>query len=86
MSEKSNFNLIKQAFFGFFHILYRIGRYIWTLFGGPKQVCPFYPTCGEYVKICFTTLPLHKALFYSFKRVLSCHPWREGTIDQPPKR
>ena len=46
--------------------------------------CRFYPTCSEYTVQCFEKLPLHKAIFYSIKRILRCHPYSDGGHDPVP--
>lgn len=52
----------------------------------PLHACRFSPTCSHYTEECFQTLPIHRALFLSIKRVLRCHPWREGGFDPVPKK
>tara|TARA_B100000029_G_C17434427_1_gene909097 strand:- start:257 stop:520 length:264 start_codon:yes stop_codon:yes gene_type:complete len=38
--------------------------------------CRYLPSCSEYVLDCFKNLGLIKGFYYSFKRVLRCHPFR----------
>ncbi|MBP6912003.1 MAG: membrane protein insertion efficiency factor YidD [Candidatus Pacebacteria bacterium] len=75
---------IKKIFFGLLHSLYVLFRGLWTAVGGPRHVCPFYPSCGTYIQIVFSTLPFHVALWYSVRRVVSCHPWQTPRVDMPP--
>ena len=47
--------------------------------------CRYFPTCSEY---CIESLKTHgffKGLFYSLKRILSCHPWGNGGFDPVKK-
>ena len=46
--------------------------------------CRFYPSCSTYAVECFTKLPLHKAIWFSIKRILKCHPYSEGGVDPCP--
>ncbi|MDH4262656.1 MAG: membrane protein insertion efficiency factor YidD [Spirochaetia bacterium] len=46
--------------------------------------CRYYPSCSAYALVSFTFLPIHKALYYTVKRVLSCSPYSEGGVDMPP--
>ncbi|MEK7143243.1 MAG: membrane protein insertion efficiency factor YidD [Patescibacteria group bacterium] len=51
------------------------------LFGRNKKVCVFYPSCSEYA---IASIEKHGALkggWYSFARILRCHPWQEPKID-----
>lgn len=48
-------------------------------FLGPR--CRFQPTCSEYAKECFTRFSLPRALWYSTKRLLRCHPFHPGGFD-----
>jgi uncharacterized protein len=46
--------------------------------------CRFYPSCSEYGKVVLLNLPLHIALWLIVKRLVKCHPWNCGGIDEPP--
>jgi len=46
--------------------------------------CRFYPSCSNYARLAFSHLPPHKALFYSFWRILRCQPMSAGGEDFPP--
>ncbi len=50
---------------------------------GPK--CRFHPTCSHYAHEALTTLPLYKALYFSFIRIMKCHPFHRGGYDPVPK-
>jgi putative membrane protein insertion efficiency factor len=48
---------------------------------GPR--CRFYPSCSQYTKESIEKQPLVKALAKSMLRLLKCHPFHPGGIDQP---
>lgn len=60
----------------------RIYRNLISPFLGSR--CRYYPTCSAYTQSSFQYLPIHKAFYYSTKRILSCHPFSEGGVDYPP--
>ena len=43
--------------------------------------CRYFPTCSEYSIEALKEYGLIKGLFKSLKRILSCHPWKEGGFD-----
>ena len=45
--------------------------------------CRYYPTCSEYAKWQFQENSLHKAFFFTTKRILSCNQLFDGGIDYP---
>ncbi len=51
---------------------------------GPNSGCRYQPTCSHYAIQCFRDLPLHKAFYYSTKRILSCNPWGGSGCDPVP--
>lgn len=48
------------------------------------QTCRFYPTCSQYAKDSILEFGVFKGLFYSFKRLLKCHPYHHGGYDPVP--
>ena len=48
--------------------------------------CRYLPTCSEYSIEALKTFGFFKGLFLSFKRILSCHPWRNGGFDPVKKK
>lgn len=48
------------------------------------QHCRYYPTCSTYAKYCFNKFSFSQALWYSAKRILGCHPFSSGGVDQVP--
>ena len=49
------------------------------------QSCRYLPTCSDYSIEAFKTYGFFKGLFLSIKRILSCHPWRQGGFDPVKK-
>ncbi|MFN7905036.1 MAG: membrane protein insertion efficiency factor YidD [Pseudobdellovibrionaceae bacterium] len=50
-------------------------------FGGN---CRFEPSCSFYAVQCFENIPLHKAFFFTLKRLLKCHPAGGSGYDPAP--
>lgn len=46
--------------------------------------CRFYPSCSHYSRECFLKFPLYLALWYSFQRLVKCHPFNPGGVDLVP--
>ncbi|MDD0853773.1 membrane protein insertion efficiency factor YidD [Halobacteriovorax sp. GB3] len=65
-------------------LLIKFYQYFISPLLGPR--CRFHPTCSNYAKQCFTTLPWYWALYYSLTRILKCHPFHEGGYDPIPKK
>ena len=43
--------------------------------------CRYFPTCSDYAIEALKNFGLFKGLYLSLKRILSCHPWKEGGYD-----
>ena len=43
--------------------------------------CRYLPTCSEYSIEALKTFGFFKGIFFSIKRILSCHPWSKGGFD-----
>ena len=43
--------------------------------------CRYFPTCSEYTIDALKTYGFFKGGYLSLKRILSCHPFKEGGID-----
>ncbi|RPJ78511.1 MAG: membrane protein insertion efficiency factor YidD [Alphaproteobacteria bacterium] len=65
-------------------LLIRFYQYFISPLLGPN--CRFYPTCSEYSKECFHRFPIHRALWYSSRRIIRCNPYCEGGHDPVPKQ
>ncbi|HEY4493850.1 MAG TPA: membrane protein insertion efficiency factor YidD [Candidatus Paceibacterota bacterium] len=46
-----------------------------------KPSCRFYPTCSEYAKGSIQKHGAARGAYFSFVRVLRCHPWQKNHID-----
>ena len=60
---------------------------IYKLFISPYigNNCRYLPTCSDYFIDCLNEFGLFKGFFLGLKRVLSCHPFKEGGIDPVKK-
>ncbi|MBL4623497.1 MAG: membrane protein insertion efficiency factor YidD [Immundisolibacteraceae bacterium] len=47
--------------------------------------CRFSPTCSEYSLQCLQRFSVLKAILFSARRVLRCHPWSDGGDDPIPE-
>ena len=47
--------------------------------------CRYFPTCSEYTIDALKTYGFFKGGYLSLKRILSCHPFKEGGIDPVKK-
>lgn len=50
----------------------------------PYGYCRFHPTCSEYSKQSIEKFGLFKGGYLAIWRVLRCHPWSKGGIDEIP--
>ena len=48
--------------------------------------CRYFPNCSDYSIEALRTYGFFKGLFMTIKRVLSCHPFKEGGIDPVKKK
>ncbi|PCH57040.1 MAG: membrane protein insertion efficiency factor YidD [Legionellales bacterium] len=46
--------------------------------------CRFYPSCSQYAKISFSRYGLWRASKLTVLRLLRCHPWHAGGVDEVP--
>lgn len=46
--------------------------------------CRFYPSCSAYTTEAFMTHGVLTGSYYSFRRILRCHPWTQGGFDPVP--
>ncbi|GAA0377999.1 membrane protein insertion efficiency factor YidD [Bacillus horti] len=46
--------------------------------------CRFYPTCSHYALEAITKYGALKGGFLAIKRIIKCHPWHPGGIDEVP--
>ena len=48
--------------------------------------CRYLPTCSEYSIEALKTFGFFKGIFFSIKRISSCHPWSDGGLDPVKKK
>lgn len=46
--------------------------------------CRFHPTCSRYAAEALQTLPLHRALWLTTRRIFRCHPFGGSGYDPVP--
>jgi len=47
--------------------------------------CRFIPTCSDYAIDAINSHGILKGGYLSIKRILKCHPFNKGGIDEVPK-
>ena len=45
--------------------------------------CRFHPTCSEYMAIAISMNGCLKGVFQGIGRILRCHPFHPGGVDEP---
>ena len=48
--------------------------------------CRFYPSCSAYASEAIETHGALRGTWLSVVRILKCHPWHPGGVDQVPPR
>lgn len=46
--------------------------------------CRFYPSCSQYAVIALTRHGAVRGTWLAVRRVLRCHPWNPGGVDDVP--
>ncbi|MDE7094668.1 MAG: membrane protein insertion efficiency factor YidD [Oscillospiraceae bacterium] len=46
--------------------------------------CRYYPTCSKYAVTAIERFGMGKGLALAIFRILRCHPWAKGGIDEVP--
>ncbi|MBJ7450238.1 MAG: membrane protein insertion efficiency factor YidD [Parachlamydiales bacterium] len=46
--------------------------------------CRFYPSCSEYAMGAWKKWGVFKGSFLVLKRLVKCHPWHPGGVDEVP--
>lgn len=47
--------------------------------------CRFFPSCSDYAYTAFKVHGILNGFFLTIRRLLKCHPWHSGGIDEVPK-
>jgi len=58
----------------------------WLAFFYSERTCRFHPTCSEYSYQAIERFGLVKGGYLGLRRILKCHPWSEGGIDEIPDK
>jgi len=66
-------------------IIFLIKIYKYSLSPFLGKNCRFYPSCSEYCKESFIRYSFLNATYFSVKRLLKCHPFHPGGVDELPK-
>ena len=64
--------------------LIHVYRYLLSPWIGNQ--CRFYPTCSHYAEDAFNEHGFIKGLYLTLRRLLKCHPWHPGGIDNVPAK
>ena len=67
-------------------IIYVIKLYQFSISPILKTNCRYLPTCSEYSISALKEHGLLIGFYYSFKRILSCHPFGGKGFDPVPKK
>ena len=51
-----------------------------------KTNCRYLPTCSEYAIIALKEHGFIKGFYFSFQRIINCHPWGNHGYDPVPKK
>ena len=67
-------------------IFFLTGIYVYRIFISPlfPPSCRYYPTCSVYALEAIKKYGPIKGSWMGFKRILRCHPGREGGYDPVP--
>ena len=81
LSEYSmiNFILVKICTY-----LIKFYQYIFSPFLGIGKRCIFLPTCSNYAIDALERYGIVKGSYLSVRRILRCHPFSKGGIDEIP--
>lgn len=50
------------------------------------DVCRYYPSCSHYTLQAIQQYGVIRGSWMGTRRIVRCHPWAEGGIDDVPKR
>lgn len=50
------------------------------------DVCRYYPSCSAYTLSAVQQRGVIVGVFLGIRRILRCHPWAKGGVDDPPGR
>jgi putative membrane protein insertion efficiency factor len=61
-----------------------IHLYRWLMSPWLGQCCRFHPSCSHYASEAIEKHGVVYGSYLTLKRLLKCHPWHSGGIDQVP--
>lgn len=64
--------------------IFLIWIYKLTLSPFVGQACRFAPTCSDYASEAFRKWGFFKGVWLTAKRLMKCHPWHPGGVDEVP--
>lgn len=64
--------------------IYLIDIYQYFISPLKNSCCRFYPSCSSYVRESLMTHGFLKGSFFSFIRIIKCHPFHPGGFDPVP--
>ena len=50
------------------------------------DVCRYFPSCSAYTLLAIQQHGVIAGGFLGVRRILRCHPWAAGGVDDPPRR
>lgn len=65
-------------------LLIGIKAYQWLVSPWLGQNCRFYPSCSTYAHGAIEKHGVLQGLWLTIKRLLKCHPWHPGGVDELP--
>lgn len=67
-------------------LIFPIRVYQWLISPLLPRTCRFYPSCSSYAVGVLTRHGPLKGLWLTFIRMLKCHPFHPGGVDEVPDR
>lgn len=59
--------------------------YQWLISPFLPSSCRFYPSCSSYMQQAIAVHGVPKGVYLGLRRLLRCHPYTKGGIDEVPK-